>query len=138
MLASHKCLVSLNGSPNDHGLLGRRVASLRRNLEASGIRVTSIRDDGPPDENSRFETRSDPVTLATLGMTFLTSGAAVALIKALRATFDAAHSTSLKAKITIGKRSLEISGEHLTDRGAQNLEETLNKWIDDSAEGATA
>jgi len=136
MTATNVGLISLGTDHKDPALLGRQVSSLRKNLESSGVRVTAHR--GDEEQHRDFEVKSDPATLYTLAITFLTSGAAVALVNALRATFDSAHSAGLKAKVTIGTRSLEVSGEHLSGPQAEKLEETLNDWIRAKDEGALA
>ena len=130
-------LISLDCAQEDPMVLRKRVESLRKNLEVAGVRVTAHRGHEPA-QNNEFEHKSDAVTLYTLALTFLTSGAAVAVVNALRATFEAAHSANLKATLTVGNRSMEISGEHLAGSEAQKLEDTLNNWLRIEDKGALA
>jgi hypothetical protein len=129
-------MISLRMEQDDPDLLGRQVLSLRRNLQASGIRVTPCRE--VQERSDDLETRSDPAMLYTLALTFMTSGAAVALVNALRATFEAVHNAKLTAKITIGNRSLEVSGEHLSGHEARKVEDILEGWIKGQSKGASA
>jgi hypothetical protein len=138
MATSNSCFISLRIDHDDPIFLGKRVISLRKNLESSGVRVTAHRGEEVLQPDSGFEAKSDPATLYTLAITFLTSGAAVAVVNALRATFEAAHSANLKATVTIGSQSLELSGEHLSGQEAQKLEETLDEWIRVKQKGAAA
>jgi hypothetical protein len=123
-----KILISVDSDDADPVRNKQCVDLLRRNLSFAGIRVSKHLEDAPR-ALVELESRSDPISLYTLGLTFITSGAAVALINAVRATFVAAHNSKLRVKIVLQGKAIELSGDSLTDSRAQQLLETLQKEL---------
>jgi hypothetical protein len=67
------------------------------------------------------EYRSDLGSQFSLAITFIGSGAAVALINAMRATFDSARGASFKFTLNLNGRQIDVDAEHLKSGDVDNL-----------------
>jgi hypothetical protein len=129
MASAQKVLISLESNDNDPIVSRREVELLQRNLRTAGINALPHHINNLPPQTD-WERRGDTISLYTLGMTFLTSGAAVAVVNALRATFAAAHSGSIKFKVILPDRTIEISGDHLNGDRAEKLIQVLRRELE--------
>jgi hypothetical protein len=128
MSGSPHALLTLQHEDGDLAGSREQIVLLRRNLSLAGIQVSSHREST---ENSSADTelRSDPISLCTLGVTFLTSGAAVALINALRATFQATRSAKIHVKVVLPAKTIDISGDQLSDAMSGQLLQMLQQEL---------
>jgi hypothetical protein len=116
--------------------LAQSMRLLNKNLCAAGFKVSRDRDTN--DETLKdFESKSDPVTLYTVAVTFMTSGAAVALINALRATFAASHGFRLKAKVVLPGKTIELSAETLEEKTNELTEGLASQAVTGHEENAS-
>jgi hypothetical protein len=106
--------------------LAQGMRLLNKNLRAAGFNVSRSHDTNAETQKD-FESKSDPVTLYTVAITFMTSGAAVALINALRATFAASHGFRLKAKVVLPGKTIEVSAETLEGKTGELTEGLAGK-----------
>lgn len=61
-----------------------------------------------------------------MAITFITSGAAVALINALRASADSARSATVKFTLDINGRKIDVDAAHLNDEAVEKLTGVLH------------
>lgn len=121
-------------SVEDDGLLDpmqlrRLVLSLQNNLSQSGIKSASA-EQRPAKQDPSVEYRSDLGSLYSLAITFISSGAAVALIHAMRATFDSARGSSFKFALTVNGRQINVEAAHLKSGEVDDLTEVLRKELE--------
>jgi len=95
--------------------------SLAQDLCASLNRETPVRA-AWPEQAPAPGARGEPITLATLLLTFMSSGAAVALCEVLRSYFERDASLAIKLTREDG-RSIELHTENLS---AGQVERTLD------------
>jgi hypothetical protein len=126
MSSVNRVLLSLESTGTDPAQLRRHMMLLQRNIEAANIKASRVLDTEVK-RDPDYETRSDAAMLYTLALTFVTSGGAVALINALRATFSTIHSGKITATFVSSGRTLEISADHLTDNRVHELIETIRR-----------
>jgi hypothetical protein len=129
MSFSQESVISIESADGDLLLLRRHVQILQRNLKSAGISVTPHKEVGSAEPND-YEYKSDPSSLYALGIAFFSSGAAVALVKALSATFAATQCKNIKAKLKIGDKTIDITGEHLNGAEAEKLTGLLSRELE--------
>jgi hypothetical protein len=76
------------------------------------------------------EVRADPVTLAAIGLAFITSGTAVAIVNALRAIHSGTHDSKIDYTIKVNNCEYSFSGDKLADKQSnavlRHIEQILN------------
>jgi hypothetical protein len=120
-------VISVEG-PQDSAQLRRLLMSLQNNLSQSGITSKSAAQ-LPVTPDPSVEYRSDVGSLYSLALTFIGSGAAVALINAIRATFDSARGATFKFALTMNGRQIDIDAAHLRSGEVDKLTELLHEEL---------
>ncbi len=120
MATSPHALVTLQNDDTDPDRVSRQLALLRKNLTSAGIQVSKYVEQAATSSPDQ-ETKCDLASLYTLGVTFLTSGAAVALINALRATYLASRNGKIHVKVVLPTKTIDISGDQLSDARSGQL-----------------
>jgi hypothetical protein len=121
-------MITLDSDGSDPARDKQSIELLKRNLSCAGIRFAPYQA-SDASVHVGLESRSDAGCLYTLVLTFVTSGAAVALINAVRTTLAAMHSSQINFRIANGNKTIEISGDHLSSSRSGQLLDMLKEEL---------